>query len=166
MADADPLEVWTVATFNAVTFGLVGVLAGHLSGGLSGVLPGLGTLSGVLAFGYLWALVVAATRWTLAEGGLNRLARDGVKPFSLRGMLAGGFVGASFLVGIVLVNGLALMLTSGFELLSLGLIVLLGGVISAVVGALVGVVFAVVDTALYRVAVALGPGLPAAREQG
>jgi len=51
------LETWTVATFDVVTVGLVGVLAGHTSGVLGDALADVGTVAGVLAFGYLWALV-------------------------------------------------------------------------------------------------------------
>lgn len=157
MADAKPLEIWSVATFNVVIFGLVGVLTGHLSGRLTDILPALGTVPGVLVFGYLWVLVLIATRWALDEGGLDRLTQGELRNLLLRGALGGALVGMAFLVGIILVGGLIRLLTSGLELLSLGLISLFGAVISAIIGALVGVVFVLVDAAFYHAAAKLDP---------
>lgn len=149
MASAEPLETWTVGTFNVVTFGLVLVLLGHTSGALSNVLPALGTLPGLLIFGYLWTLVVVATGWALADGGLVRVRTDGLLSLVTRGTIAGALIGLTFVLGIVVIGGLANLLTEGGALLSIGLLGLIGGTIGAVVGAGVGIAFVLVDTILY-----------------
>lgn len=42
MAEGESLEIWTVATFTVVIFGLIGVRSGHLIGVLSDVMSGHG----------------------------------------------------------------------------------------------------------------------------
>lgn len=150
MAEVESLEIWTVATFNVVIFGLIGVLSAHLTGVLSEVLSGLGTLPGVLVFGYLWTVVVVATKWALSEGGLDRFDQGELGALVTRGGLAGGLIGSLFLTGIILTVGLQQVLTGGVEFLSFGIILIAGGTISAVVGGLVGVVFVLLDVGLYR----------------
>lgn len=149
MTNVEPLETWTVGTFNVVSFGLVLVLFGHMSGALTNILPAIGTLPGVLLFAYLWALVVLATRWALAGGGLVRVHTEGLRALVVRGTLAGAFIGLAFVLGIVVVGGLANLLTGGGALRPLGLIALLGGSIGAIIGAAVGIVFVLVDVILY-----------------
>jgi hypothetical protein len=158
-AGAESLESWTVATFNVVAFGLIGVLAAHLSGALADVLGGLGTLQGLLAFGYLWALVVVGTRWSLADAGLARAGRGETRALLLRGTVAGSLVGVAFLLGLALGGGLLAVLTGGIEPLSVALIALFGSVASAVVGGVVGLVCVLVDLGLARVtSLVLPPG--------
>lgn len=154
MADRLPdpdraLETWTVATFDVVTLGLVGILAGHTSGVLGEALPDVGTVAGVLAFGYLWVLVLVAMRWVLAEGGLSR--EDGVSLGRLlaRGVAGAALVGAAFVAGLGLVAGLV-GLASGGEVLTVVLVTLFGAVGGAIGGALVGFVFGLVDVGLAR----------------
>lgn len=143
------LETWTVATFDVVTVGLVGVLAGHTSGVLGDALPDVGTIAGVLAFGYLWALVLVAMRWVLAEGGLCR--DDGISLGQLlaRGVAAAAFVGAAFVAGLGLAAGLV-GLASGAEVLTVVLVTLFGAIGGTVGGALVGFVFGLLDVGLAR----------------
>lgn len=150
MADTDPLEIWTIATCNVVLFGIVGVLAGHLSGALADILRGFGTLPGVLVFGYLWTLVVVATQWALADGGLARVNHGEIKQLAIRGAIAGALIGAGFLLGLVVGGGLISAASGGLEVVSVALIGLIGGLVSAVVGAIIGVVFVLVDTILYQ----------------
>jgi hypothetical protein len=156
MAETDPLETWSVATFNVVVFGLAGVLAGHASGALADALPGLGTLPGLAAFGYLWALVAVATRWALAGGGLARLA-DGPWPLLVRGATAGAGAGAAFVGGVALAGGAVSLATGGVPLGSLALLVVLGVAAGGVVGSVVGVAFVLVDAALYVASARLDP---------
>lgn len=157
MADADALEIWTIATCNVVLFGVVGVLAGHLSGALADVLQGLGTLPGVLVFGYLWTLVVVATRWALADGGLARTDQGEMNRLLIRGAIAGALIGAGFLLGLVVGGGLISVASGSIELVSVALIGLIGSLVSAIVGAVVGVVFVLVDTVLYQAVPVLLP---------
>lgn len=150
------LEVWAVATFDVVALGLVGVLAGHLSGGLGDALRGVGTVSGVLVFGYLWALVLVSMRWVLADGGLVRGEEE---RRSLGRLLARGVVGST-LVGMAFVGGLGLVagvvgLGSGVSPVSVLLVTFFGALGGAVGGALLGAVFGLVDVALARGADAL-----------
>jgi len=150
-AGAEALETWAVATFNVVAFGLVGVLAAHLSGALADLLPGLGTLRGVLVFGYLWTLVVLGTRWALADGGLARAGRGETTALLLRGTAAGSLVGVAFLLGVALGGGVVAGATGGIEPLSVALITLFGGAVSTVVGGVVGLASVLVDLGLSRV---------------
>jgi hypothetical protein len=150
-AAAESLETWSLATFNVVAFGLVGVLAAHLSGALADLLGGLGTLQGALVFGYLWTLVVLGTRWALAGGGLARADRGEATALLLRGTVAGSLVGTAFLLGLALGAGVVAVATRGVDPLSVVPIALLGGAVSAVVGGGVGFGFVLVDLGLYRV---------------
>ncbi|KAB1188487.1 MULTISPECIES: hypothetical protein [Haloferax] len=155
MADVDALELWTIATFNLVVFGLLSVLVGHTSGSLADILAGLGTVEGVLVFGYLWALTVLATRWVLSEGGLDRIREGELSSLVVRGGLAGGLIGAGFLVGVILAGALVNLVTGPWSIrldgvLPFVLIVVVAGGVAALVGAVVGGVFVIVDAALYR----------------
>ncbi|MEF8877522.1 MAG: hypothetical protein V5A60_12450 [Haloarculaceae archaeon] len=144
MAD---LETVAVATFDVVAFGLLAVLAGHAGGALGDFLQGVGTVPGLAAFGYLWALTLLAVRWVLAEGSL---AGDGDR--SLGGLLARGTAGGAF-VGTAFVVGLAaglVALGTGADLTSVVLIALFGAVGGALVGAVVGFALGVVDVGLAR----------------
>ena len=148
------LETWTVATFDVVALGLVGVLAGHASGGLGEALGDVGTVAGVLVFGYLWVLTLVAMRWVLADGGLSRGAGPSLGRLLARGVAGSALVGTAFVGGLGLVAGL-LGLRSGIDLLSVGLLTLFGVVGGAIGGALLGVVFGLVDVGLARGADAL-----------
>ena len=145
------LETWTVATFDVIAFGLVGVLAGHASGALGDVLPGLGTVPGILAFGYLWVLTLVATRWVLAEGGLSRTESRPLGRLLARGVAGAALVGAAFVGGIGLVGGL-ITLRSGIEPLSVALLTLFGAVGGALGGAVVGLVLGLLDVGFARAA--------------
>jgi hypothetical protein len=156
-ARADRLETWAVATFNLVAFSVVLLTAGYASGGLSRDLADVGTLSGVALFGYLWALVLAATRWVLAGGGLGRDRERRLRSLAVRGVAGGAATGSAFLVGVLVVGALPRVVAGSLEPLSFGLIVLFGAVISAVVGGVVGLFFGLVDLGLYRAADRLVP---------
>ena len=147
------LETWTVATFDVVAFGLVGVLAGHTSGALVDVLPDLGTVPGVLAFCYLWALVLLAMRWVLADGGLSRDEGRSLARLLARGVAGSAFAGAAFVGGLGLVGG-PVGLRSGIEPLSVVLLTLFGVVGGALGGAVVGLLFGLLDVGLARAAAA------------
>jgi len=143
------LETWTVATFDVVTVGLVGVLAGHTSGVLGDALADVGTVAGVLAFGYLWALVLVAMRWVLAGGGLSRDDGTSLGRLLARGVAGAAFVGAAFVAGLALVAGLV-GLASGSEVLTVALVTLFGAIGGTVGGALVGFVFGLLDVGFAR----------------
>ena len=145
------LEAWTLATFDVVAFGLVGVLGGHASGTLVEVLPDIGTVPGILVFGYLWALVLLAMRWVLADGGLSRTEGRSLARLLARGVAGAALVGAAFVGGLGLVGGLV-GLRSGIEPLSVALLTLFGTVGGALGGALVGLVFGLLDVGFARAA--------------
>lgn len=150
MADpADPLEVWSIATFDVVLFGLVGVALGHASGALADVLLGLGTVPGILAFAYLWFLAWIATRWVLADGGLDRSGEDS-SSLAVRGAAGGAGVGAGFVAGIVLATGAVNIASSGGSIAVLLYLGFLGVLAGAVVGTVVGTAFALVNVGCYR----------------
>ncbi|WP_411968523.1 hypothetical protein [Haloferax sp. YSSS75] len=156
MASAETLEAWTVATFNVVALGLVGVVAGHVSGEMANLLRGLSTLEGVLVFGYLWVLALVATRWAFADGGLERVQTGELRSLVVRGFLAGGFIGGGFLVGGAIAGALVNVVSGAWAVRLEGLpsfvfIVSAAGGIAVVVGGVVGVVFVFVDVVLYRV---------------
>ncbi len=148
------LETAAVATLDVVAFGLVGVLAGHASGALRDLLPGFGTVLGILVFGYLWALVLLAMRWVLADDGLSRTEDRSPIRLLARGVAGAAFVGSAFVGGLGLVGGLV-GLRSGIEPLSVALLTLFGVVGGAIGGALVGLVFGLLDVGLARGADAL-----------
>lgn len=148
------LEAWAMATFDVVALGLVGVLAGHASGGLGDALGDVGTVAGVLVFGYLWILTLVAMGWVLADGGLSRGEGPSLGRLLARGAAGSALVGMAFVGGIGLVAGL-LGLGSGVSLLSVGLVTTFGGIGGALGGALLGLVFGVVDVGLARGADAL-----------
>ncbi|WP_435126830.1 hypothetical protein [Halobaculum sp. D14] len=157
MAELPDAETWSVATFNVVGFALLAVLAGHAAGALTGALSGLGTLPGFAAFGYLWLLVVATTRWVFALGGLRR-STDGETLHLLgRGAVGGAVVGMGFAVaGAVVLAGLELLEGTG-DVVVLAYLLLLGTAGGAVVGSVVGTAFGVVDVACYRAAALVAP---------
>ena len=143
------LETWTVATVDVVALGLVAVLAGHVTGVLDDALPDVGTVVGILIFGYLWVLVVVAMRWVLADGGLTREEGRSLGRLLARGVAGAALVGMAFVAGIGLVIGLV---TVGPEagLVSAGVVTLFGAVAGAIGGSLLGFVFGLVDVGLAR----------------
>lgn len=143
------LETWTVATFDVVALGLVAVLAGHASGGLGEALSDVGTLPGVLVFGYLWMLVLVAMRWVLADGGLSRENDRSLGALLARGVAGAALVGAAFVGGLGLVGGL-FALTSGGSAVTVALLTLFGAVGGAIGGAILGLAFGLVDVGLAR----------------
>ncbi|MFC7203638.1 hypothetical protein ACFQJC_08935 [Haloferax namakaokahaiae] len=152
MAETNEFEAWVVSSFNLTLLSLVLLLAGHTAGFLAGSLSGFGTLPGVLAFGYLWLLVFGATRWALQGGGLARI-RDGERrSLLLRGIVAGGAIGAVFLLGLLLVILVVNVLEGGVQPLSFALFALFGGSIASIVGGLVGGLSVVLDIVLYEAA--------------
>ncbi|WP_416839661.1 hypothetical protein [Haloferax sp. DFSO52] len=156
MASVKTLEVWAVSVFNVVVFGLAGVIAGHATGQMAGLLRGLSTLEGVLLFAYLTALTLGATRWAFSAGGLERILEGELSSLVVRGALAGGLIGAGFLIGVLLAGSLVRFVLEpvslpGLQILPFLLIVIIGGGVAAVVGGLVGIVFVLIDVLLYRV---------------
>lgn len=143
------LETWAVATFDAVALGLVAVLAGHASGALGDVLPDVGTVPGVLAFGYLWALVFLAMRWVLAGDGLSWGEDRSLWRLLARGVAGGSLVGTAFVGGSGLAAGLV-GLASGVSATTVALVTLFGAAGGAVGGAVVGFVFGLLDVLLAR----------------
>ncbi|MFB6184348.1 MAG: hypothetical protein ABEI96_07315 [Haloarculaceae archaeon] len=142
------LETLAVATCDLALFGLALVLAGHLTGVLADALGGLGTVPGLAAFAYLWALLVLATRWALSAADLRE---SGLGTLSLRGTVAGSLVGIVFVLGAVLVGGVAALARgAGPEPLSIALVALIGAAVAAVVGAAVGLIATLVTVGLHR----------------
>ena len=146
---ATSLETWTVATFDVVVFGLLAVLAGHASGALGDVLPDVGTVPGILTFGYLWVLVFLAMRWVLGEDGLSWGEDRSLGRLLARGVAGGSFVGTAFVAGSGLAAGLV-GLASGVSAATVAFVVLFGAVGGAIGGALVGLVFGLLDVLLAR----------------
>lgn len=144
-------ETWTIATADVVAFVLVLVLVGHAVGALEGALSDVGTIPGVLAFAYLWALVLAATRWVLSAGGLERIDAGDSIALIARGATGGALAGAGFVSGAGLAVGVVVLAAGGGELLSVALLTLFGAVGGAVGGLVVGLVFSLVNVALYRI---------------
>jgi hypothetical protein len=145
---ASRLEVWTVATFDLAALSVLFLLAGHLSGALSGALAGLGTIPGLLLFGYLWGLVVVAVRWVLADGGLVR--RTEIQSLLIRGGVGGAAVGIGLVAGVVPVAGAIAAIENPAFVTSLALVASIGTVVGAVVGAAVGLLFAAVNVLVVR----------------
>lgn len=154
---AGSAETWTVATFNVVGFGLALVLAGHASGALSDALPGVGTLPGLVVFAYLWALVVLATRWVFAAGGLRRSREGAFGRLLARGVAGGALVGGAFVAGIALTIAAVNVLDGMVDVPAFALLFSLGVAFGLVVGGVVGTAFALVDAALYRASALLLP---------
>lgn len=147
------LETWAVATFDVVAFGLVLVLFGHASGVLAEVLPDLGTLPGIAVFGYLWALVLAATRTVLPDGGLEELRTESGAPGVVsHGFTAGAMSGSGFVLGVVLVGFLPLVVQRALSPVGLLLLGSAGAAIGGAVGGVVGVLFAMLDAAIFGIA--------------
>lgn len=140
------LSVWALATFDTVLFVLAALLPVHAVGALSDLLSVLGTLPGIVAFGYLWALFVLAVRWVLADATLD----DPVTTLGLRGIAAGGVAGIAFLVSVVGVAAVPGVVAGSVRPLSVLLIALIGSAVAAVVGGVVGLLLGAVDLAVYR----------------
>jgi len=144
---AGRVEVWTVATFDLAALSLVVVLAAHLTGGLAGALAGLGTLPGLAAFGYLWALVGGAVRWVLAERSLA--SRDGaVRALLRRGSIGGAGVGAGLVAGSAVVAGAVVAVRDPEFLITVAIVGVVGSIVAAVVGAIIGAIAAACNVAL------------------
>lgn len=148
------LLVAALATFDAVLFVLLLVLAGHVAGILSDILAGLNTVIGAVIFVYLWALVVLGVEWVLRPVSLTGSPAG---TLALRAVVGGALVGAAFLVGIVLVATAPLVLTGNLTLVSLGLVALIGAAVAIVVGGVTGLLFGLLDLGLYRLAGRLLP---------
>lgn len=147
---ADPFEIWTVATFNVVTVGLVGLLVGYRAGVLTNSLPSFGSLPGVAIFGYLWLLTLGTTRWALAAGSLEQLYAEGVQTVLVRGAVAGGLTGMVFVGGISLIGGIVGVLRGGPTLAAVGLIVAIGAGVATVVGLVLGAASTLLTIGLFR----------------
>ncbi|WP_144901718.1 hypothetical protein [Halobellus captivus] len=139
-------EVWVIGTVDLATLSLVALVSAHLSGGLSGALAGLGTVPGLLLFGYLWFLVVAAVWWVLRDGGLRE--ERAIRTLIVRSAGGGALAGGGLIGGVALVAGIAVVVTDAASLTAVALIATIGGVAAGIVGAIVGVVFAAINVAL------------------
>jgi len=148
-------EAWTVATFDLVAFALLLLLPAHLSGALGDVLAGLGTVPGLLLFGYLWGLVAVGVRWGLADGGLANRTKG--SSLLARGTLGGACVGSGFVAGVVIVGGAVVAVEEPSIVTSIALFGSIAAAVAAVVGAVVGALFAVVNVALARVSESIVP---------
>lgn len=151
------LEIWTVATGNVVTLGLVALILSYASGALSPGLSAFGTLPGIAVFGYLWVLTLHLTRWALAAGGLARIGQGELAALVRRGAVAGAGIGAAFVGGLVLVSAGASLVGGFFQPASVAIFLLVGSLLAGLVGAVVGVALVVVDAVLYRVVDAVEP---------
>lgn len=150
-------ETWIVAAFNLVAFGLPLLLLGHASGALSDALPSLGTLPGLLLFGYLWLLLLLATCWVFAEGGLARSDAGETGRLLLRGTVGGALVGMGFVAGVAVAIAVVNVLDGMVDAPAFVFLLLLGAAAGSVVGAVVGFLFGAVDVACYRASAALVP---------
>lgn len=147
---------WVLGTFNVVTLGVVLVVLGHRADAL-GALQELGTVPGVLVFGYLWGVTIVVTEGLLVEGGRSRVDR-GFVVFSTYTASAGALIGMAFLVGLLVGVGAVTVVSTGevvaVLLSAVGVAPFLGiaAPIAGVVGSVVGFLLGVVDRVLYRVA--------------
>lgn len=142
------LEGFAVATFDLVTLSLVVLLLAHTSGGLAGSLRGLGTLPGVLAFGYLWAVTILGVGWVLGDEGLSRF--DGAFGSLVARSVAGGAaIAVGVVLGLALVAGAAALLGAVDALVVLFLLSA-GAAVAAVIGSLVGLLFGLLNRLCYR----------------
>lgn len=146
------LLVWTLASFHAAGLTLGFVLPAYVSGGLSDALPEVGTVPGILGYGYLWGLSYLATRWVLVEEVLDATLAGALSPALLRGTAGGALVGLATLLGPLLLVALPALVTGGGNPVSFALIAAIGSGVAVVVGAVVGLVFALLDVAAVRVA--------------
>lgn len=161
--DAGRFEVWTVATFDLVAFSLVLVLAAHVSGALTGALSSLGTLPGLLLFGYLWTLVAVAVGWVLRGGGAGPggATGRGVLALLLRGVAGGAFAGGALVLGVALVGGAVAAAFTPELVTTVAFVGLVGTPVAAVVGGAVGAAFAAVNVLLFRLGDRVAAGVRA-----
>lgn len=157
--ESESLIVWSLGAFHAATLVAVLVALGHTAGALGDLLGGLNTVVGLALYLLLWGLSWGATRSVLARVPPATIETGGVGAAVAWGALGGAGAGMAFLVGVVLVAIIPALL-GGIEPLSVVLILLIGGTVAAVVGAIVGGLFALVDVALFRLAVRVGDPSP------
>jgi hypothetical protein len=142
------LEAFAVATFDLVALSLVVLLLAHASGGLAGSLRGVGTLPGVLVFGYLWATTVLAVGWVLGGAGLARF--DGAfRSLVARSVAGGAVIAVAVVLGLALVAGAAALL-GAIDVLLVSALLTVGSAVGAVVGSLVGLLFGLLNRLCYR----------------
>jgi len=157
MADWRPrlsLTAWTLATLDVSLFVLFGVVTSHVNGVLAALLSGLHTLAGIAVFCYLWALFVAAVRWTLATASLTETR---LRTLLSRGVASGAGVGPVFLASVTAVAIARSPPVSVTQPWSLLLLALLATAIAALIGGLVGLLAGLLDVAIYRTAGAVLP---------
>jgi hypothetical protein len=143
-------DAWVVATVDLVALSLVALVAVHASGALAGALSGIGTLAGLLVFGYLWALVGGGVRWVLSADGLAAFAARRRRSQLARGVAAGAFVGGAFVLGTALVGGGVAAVAEPELVATVLFVASVGTAVAAVVGAAVGLVSTVVNLLLFR----------------
>lgn len=143
----DPLLAAAVTTYHAGAFVLVPLLAAHLGGVLGDLLGGVGTVTGLVLFALLWAVLRWATgRWLAAF--------DPGRPLTAvrAGATYGALAGWLFLPVPVALAGLA----TGEPVLVAALLIA-GSVVAPVVGAISGVLLGVSDALAVRSAGRLSP---------
>lgn len=157
--EPDRLVAWSLGAFHAAT--LVGVLValGHTAGVLGGLLADLNTLAGLALYILLWLLSWRATRAVLSRVPPATIETGATGEAIAWGAVGGAGTGVVFLIGIVLV-AVAPVILRGGDVLSVGFILLVGGIAAATVGAVVGGLFAVLDIAFFRLAARVGGPSP------
>ncbi|MFB6176028.1 MAG: hypothetical protein ABEI99_02585 [Halobaculum sp.] len=158
MAETDPdrLLVVSLSTFEVVTLVWLGVTVGHATGSLADPLGGLGTTTGLVAFGYLWLLAFVATRWVTDSDGLDALVRGPLRRPLSRATVGGAFVGVGQFFGIVVAGAVAVVGPGLPSPITVAIVVGVGTLVSLAIGALIGLVFGVAGITLARVGVRLG----------
>lgn len=145
------VESWVIASFVLICFVLPLVILGHVTGVLNDTLPSLGTLTGLLVFGYLWLLIWLAMRWVVAAGGVVQSTRGKTVQLLFRGVVGGAFVGMGFVAGLLIAISLSIVFAGKMGVGSFAFLLGVGLAVGGTAGALFGLFFSLVIIGLLRV---------------
>ena len=162
---SDRLLVWGLAAFHTSLFGLILVILVLLFGDLGQALASLNTLAGLSIFGALWLTNWWCTRRVMREVDWTPAHRPVLEGRLLSsGMFWGGTNGVLFLLSLPLIAlaGFGIEAINEGRLTDLGNLIffaaiaaILGTVFAFPIGAVVGLIFAVIDSLLLRISVAV-----------
>lgn len=159
--DRPDLFAWAVGSFHAAVLVAAAVAALHGVDAAGDVLASVGTLSGAVAYLYLWALAVWTAGRGLAAGGVTPAGAPDTRAAIVAATAWGAVTGLGvFVPGLVLVGGLLL---GGVGVEAVPAVVIVGTVgaaIAAALGAVVAAILASLDLAALRTAAALADGPP------
>jgi hypothetical protein len=144
------LRSWSLATFHAVSFVALAVVATHVNGSLKDALGRLDTGTGMAAFLAFWTLTYFSTR-----AGLRKMMPIESAPTSsivFQTTIAGGWNGAGIFASLVVVSlawgfanrGLAPMSFLPVQFL----VAVIGTLLAFTIGSAVGLVYGLIDALL------------------